>query len=290
VALVHPQGETPTSVPPGAYLAAFAGGSPRCLACRQQDGQDALTASRDPMVDAGKGEGYVDLATARASTASRAQDQESRQQSTELAAAQALRQMDERTSEATAAFLPMAAGIELQKVVADVRLIPEKRRFGVKVTEGRRETSFVEAHIIYHAANDDVEKWLRYDWTLYMLPDGRIYFMEIKEYGGRAFFTDEEKKNSRDEELAEAPGRRPDGYEVGFERTGYKYYVWTRKNPSPGLLPCYREFDKLTLRIPGNEYSTEYRASDKVVSGCHETAVWFVRALASYLELHTAKP
>jgi hypothetical protein len=196
VALVHPQGETSTSVPPGAYLAAFAGGSPRCLACREQDGQEALTASRDPMVDAGKGESYVDLATARAGTVFRAQDQESRQQAAELAAAQALRQLDERTSEATAAFLPMAAGMERGRIVTDKRWIPEKRRFGMKVTEGRWDTDSAEAHIIYTSANDDIEKGSRFNWTLYMLPDGQILFMEIEDYGHPSF---------RDEALAKAP-------------------------------------------------------------------------------------
>lgn len=285
VALVHPQGETSTSVTGGAYLAAFAGGSPRCLACREHDGQEALTASRDPSADAGKGERYVDLATARASTASRAQDQESRQQATELAAARALRQMDERSSEATAAFLPMAAGIELQRIVTDKRWIPEKRRFGMQVTEGRWDTDFVEGHVIYHSSNDNSERGLRFDWTLFMLPDGRINFMEIKDYNHPC---------SRDDILAETSGRRPDGYEVDFEKKGGPLYragnfVWIRKDPSPGLLPCYRDHDKLTPRIPGHEYSDYYDGA-KVVRVCHETAVWFVGALASYLESHTAKP
>jgi len=284
VALVHPQGETPTSVPGGAYLAAFAGGSPRCLACRQHDGQEALTASRDPLADAGKGERYVDLTAARASTASSAQDKESRQQATDLAVAQALRQMDERTSEATTAFLPMAAGIELQRIVTDNEWIPEKRRFGRLVTEARWDTAFLEAHVIYHAMNDNSEGGRRFNWTLFMLPDGRIHFLDINDYGDPYF---------RERNLARAPGRRPNGYGVNFDKTGGRlhgdgYYVWSRKDPSPGLLPCYRERDKLTLTIPG-EYP-ESISGDQVVRACHETAVWFIGALASYLEAHTAKP
>ena len=276
MALVHPQGETSTSVPGGAYLAAFAGGSPRCLACRNHDGQEALTASRDPLVDAGKGERYVDLAAARASAAFSAQDKESRQQATQLAAAQALRQMDERTSEATAAFLPMAAGIELQRIVADKEFIPEKRRLGRQVTEARWDTDFVEGRVICHSVNDNSEGGSRSYWTLFMLSDGRIQFMEIKDYGDPHF---------RDESLARACGLRPDGYEVNFEKKGGRLYgpgnyVWSRKNPSPGLLPCYRDRDDLTLTIDGN----------KVVRVCHETAVWFVGALASFLESNTAKP
>jgi hypothetical protein len=285
VALVHPQGETSTSVPGGAYLAAFVGGSPRCLACRGHDGQEALNASKDPLVDAGKGERYVDLATARASAAFRTQDEAGRQQATELAAVQALRQMDERTSEATAAFLPMAAGIELQRIVTDKKFIPEKRRFGMQVSEARWDTAFVEAHVIYHAMNDNSEDGPRFDWTLFVLPDGRIHFMEIKDYGDPAF---------RDRNLAWAGSRRPDGYEVDFEKKGGRLYsegnyVWSRRNPSPGLLPCYRDRDGLTLTTPGNEYA-DYHDVDRLVRVCHETAVWFVGALASYLESHTANP
>jgi hypothetical protein len=180
----------------------------------------------------------------------------------------------------------MVAGIELQRIVTDKRLIPEKRRLGRAVTEARWATDFVEAHVIYHAANDIAEDGSRFDWTLYMLPDGRIHFMEIEDYGDPYI---------RERNLAYASGSRPDGYEVNFEKTGgllrgNGYYVWSRNNQSPGLLPCYRDHDKLTLRIPGNEYSKEYSANDKVVSGCHETAVWFVGALASYLESHPAKP
>jgi hypothetical protein len=157
------------------------------------------------------------------------------------------------------------------------------------VTEARWDTDFAEAHVIYHSANGDIERGLRYDWTLYMLLDGRIRFMERNEYGRHPFFRGEELANFKDKELAEACGRRPDGYEVNSEEKEGGNYVWSRKNPSPGLLPCYRGYEKLTLRIPGNEYSDDYDG-DKVVRGCHETAVWFVGVLASYLESHTAKP
>lgn len=285
VALIHPQGETSTSVPGGAYLAAFAGGSPRCLACRKHDGQEALTASRDPLADTGKGKRYVDLATARVSTAARRQDGEGRQRATELAEAQALRLMDERTSEATAAFLPMAAGIELQRVVINEVYIPKKRRFGVPVTEARKETNFVGAYVIYHASRDHSEGGREFNSTLFMLPDGRIYFMEDKHYGDNLVRNENGPGYVKDESLAWVCGRRPDGYEVNFDKPGDDV-VWSRNNPAPGLLPCYRDCGNLKLKIPG----TDYGGVDMLVRACHETAVWFVGALASYLESRTTKP
>ena len=291
VALVHPQGETPTSVPGGAYLGAFASGSPRCLACRQHDGQEALNAFRDPLADAGKGERYVDLAAARAGTAYSAQEKENRQQAEELAAAQALRQMDERTSEATAAFLPMAAGIELQRIVTDRRYTSEKRRFGILISEAREETDFVEAHLVYHAARDHSEGGRQFNSTLFVFPDGQIYFMEDKHYGDHFVRNKDGRGFARDESLSWVCGRRPDGYEVSIDKPGDRVYspknhVWSRNNSSPGLLPCYRDCGELKLTIPG----TDYGGVDRLVAACHETAVWFVGALASYLESRTAEP
>src|ERR1700733_5703367 len=49
VALIHPQDETSTALAGGPYLSGFAGGTPRCLACRERDGQRGLAAARDPV-------------------------------------------------------------------------------------------------------------------------------------------------------------------------------------------------------------------------------------------------
>jgi hypothetical protein len=260
VALIHPQGETSTALAGGSYLVGFAGGTPRCLACRERDGQLAVAASRDIST----GGRRIDLASARTEVASSATEEESRLQAERLAREQALRYLDARTSEAVSAFLAAAAGITPQQAATSGRWVPEKRRFGIVQAKGRYEYTFINAYLVYSA--DSARVWV--------LRSGRVLFEHSVKKDRYRAAPDSDSRNR------DALASHHVGVVVWPGATFEDSYVWSRKNSLPGLLPFYVRQGKPHLAFSATSHP-RFDLEDALPTGD-----WFVRALASYLESH----
>ena len=278
VMLVHPQGETATSVTSGPYLAAFAGGSPRCSVCREHDGQNALTAFRDSSVDAGQRSQYNDLRTVRADATSQAAERAARQDAQFQDSMQALSLMDKRTSEAVADFLAAAADLEPESVSSNSRYIQPKKLLGFRLAEGRTEhTSYIKAYTVYHddSSRDQSESSHQWDDTVYVLPSGQVLFRDGRNRIGVL----------ADHTLL------PEVFHPELEKWKFNYSesnVWSRKSYIPGLLPfhfCKSWFLSGTALVPGVPDATDMRIC---IEECRRTSDEWVRILASYLDKRIA--
>lgn len=264
VALVHPHGETPATLAGGPFLAAFASGSPRCQACRELDGQQALTDSKDRALGAGE---YVDLATARAEVAVRATQDQSGGHTERQAYEQALRQMDNRTASAVAAFLDAAAGIEVPDIPTSRKWVP-KRKFGLYIGTGGYQYTYMKAHVISvtetrtSASSETSDRRV-----VYLLPNGRVQFLQHSHYPASACGRDIPEEFSVDVEKRD----------LGDGTTQAR----TRKTSRPGLLPFH---------IPAHQNPEP--GVPRMSAGfedCERTATWFIRVLAEYLETQQKK-
>jgi hypothetical protein len=259
MALVHPHGETPATLAGGPYLAAFASGSPRCHACRELDGQQALTASKDRALGAGQD---VDLATARAEVAARAAQDEAGEHPEREAYEQALRQMDTRTASAVAAFLEAAVGIEVSDIATSRKWVP-KRKFGLYIGTGGYQHTYMKAHVICVTETKKSPVSETSDRrVVYVLPDGRVQFLQHSHYPSSAYGPD-----------------IPEEFRVDVEKRDFgdgTTQAWTRKTSGPGLLPFHIPPDQ-------NPEPGVPRMSGSFEE-CERTATWFIRVLAEYLE------